>query len=601
MRQFKTLGFTTLVAFVGSACEAPSDDVTDNPTFRSAQVIENGWNIGNGIFQIGNGIFQIGNGIFQIGNGIFQIGNGIFQIGNGTTLSYNESLAQSTFEPGVLDDHENHKFVQFLVECALEEGDTITFDGHTFTGYLGLAPQWSTHPLDDNAEQEWLTACMIARVNTGGSSVPLAFIADHPNIGTDLVAGYQLPEAAFYGNFFSDPPELYHCMMPGGLESATFANHRTCGSAESDCGFTWTGNCADVCTMGGVDYTGDDAGDIPSHCVGGGREFQTIGVMLNDDAPLAWGYLGRTNLSSGQRASQSTTWKSYKASLAVDGDTHGNLVGGSVSRTVREGRPWWQVDLEAEQCVTGVKIHHRTGEPTERVRDATLYTRNEGVWRAIGKLGDDDKPIWSVPLPATNAQGFALRYDDVGTPRHLALAEVELMGTEGPCSQWYLTIGPKTFQPAYALPDQCVKSIETRRGTDVRPTTCTFGDDPQQDWEMYRLESGNVEIWNVGSEMCLGSAGETEGSPIELSDCDGSGSQQWEFVPMDNGWYGVINLETGWAMTVSDRPGRVEKLVQSEWSASPRQLFSINTAFADVSARVSALTSRRWHREHDRR
>ena len=70
------------------------------------------------------------------------------------------------------------------------------------------------------------------------------------------------------------------------------------------------------------------------------------------------------NLAALGRATQSSTLDPYSstADRAIDGNTDGDVLGGSVSRTTgQDAYPWWQLDLGDPTLVDTVTIHHVGG------------------------------------------------------------------------------------------------------------------------------------------------------------------------------------------------------------------------------------------------
>jgi hypothetical protein len=66
---------------------------------------------------------------------------------------------------------------------------------------LGLAPAWKTGACDTTC-QEYISACMIAHINTAGVHIPLWIVAQHPAVGWGLDPGYPNQEGSFFGNIF---------------------------------------------------------------------------------------------------------------------------------------------------------------------------------------------------------------------------------------------------------------------------------------------------------------------------------------------------------------------------------------------------------------
>jgi hypothetical protein len=108
--------------------------------------------------------------------------------------------------------------VSYLVKCALPANHSITKKdqygtSYKFTGLLGVAPSWESGSCTGVCQQ-WLSACMVAHINTAGIHVPLWIVADpsyQPQIGWGLSASYPAQEGSFFGNIFVSPPVMYYC------------------------------------------------------------------------------------------------------------------------------------------------------------------------------------------------------------------------------------------------------------------------------------------------------------------------------------------------------------------------------------------------------
>jgi glucose/arabinose dehydrogenase/azurin len=67
------------------------------------------------------------------------------------------------------------------------------------------------------------------------------------------------------------------------------------------------------------------------------------------------------NIATQGKARQSSTYADAGAQRAADGRTDGRYAAGSCSHTaVRDGQPWWEVDLQAEQPIDAVVVWNRT-------------------------------------------------------------------------------------------------------------------------------------------------------------------------------------------------------------------------------------------------
>ncbi|MCG8649688.1 MAG: FG-GAP-like repeat-containing protein, partial [Pirellulales bacterium] len=66
------------------------------------------------------------------------------------------------------------------------------------------------------------------------------------------------------------------------------------------------------------------------------------------------------NVAVGGTATQSTTYGSAGAHLAIDGNTNGNLPAGSVTGTLNEANPWWELQLDADTEIDEIVVWERT-------------------------------------------------------------------------------------------------------------------------------------------------------------------------------------------------------------------------------------------------
>lgn len=86
---------------------------------------------------------------------------------------------------------------------------------------------------------------------------------------------------------------------------------------------------------------------------------------LRPNIDLHWAPVTRDwaslTLFRGANATQSSV-STGGAHLAADGDTNGDMAGGSVTVTNQESAPWWQVDLGASETIEKVRVWNRTGK-----------------------------------------------------------------------------------------------------------------------------------------------------------------------------------------------------------------------------------------------
>jgi hypothetical protein len=114
----------------------------------------------------------------------------------------------SVFEQGLDMDPYAREFMEYLVSCALPEGDDLTWVGgnQTWDGALGLCPSWKNSAPDQEC-QELVSACLLARTNAYGQSVSISvrglYTDDTPMpLGPNEDVDYPWQEGAFFGNAF---------------------------------------------------------------------------------------------------------------------------------------------------------------------------------------------------------------------------------------------------------------------------------------------------------------------------------------------------------------------------------------------------------------
>lgn len=179
---------------------------------------------------------------------------------------------------GILTTEEGRDVYSYIVSCALPEGVTIEadvpdaedtppdapytcIDGRcTFSGLVGLAPQWIDHPLDNDGKA-WVSACLFARVNAYNVPETVSLRGRHSalEVTNEEKAQYTLQEGAFYGNLFIDdpdpnaPPDWNACR--GQAKAACMGegcgrlSNRDCAAENPEtpgytyCGFKYAGDC----------------------------------------------------------------------------------------------------------------------------------------------------------------------------------------------------------------------------------------------------------------------------------------------------------------------------------------------------------------------
>ncbi len=155
--------------------------------------------------------------------------------------------------------------MRYVVRCALPSGQTLSYTPpsssttYTWTGGLGLAPEWAVRGNASLAEQQVVSACLAAHANRLGAAVPISVLGRNaagspiPFTAAEL-AEYSRQEACFFGNLFNGEGVFVAAgSMPLGPSEST---SRACGGllhggteASAPCApMTYVGSCAARCT-----------------------------------------------------------------------------------------------------------------------------------------------------------------------------------------------------------------------------------------------------------------------------------------------------------------------------------------------------------------
>ncbi|WP_437762848.1 hypothetical protein WMF27_44110 [Sorangium sp. So ce281] len=159
------------------------------------------------------------------------------------------SLMGSSLTRDALRTPESRELLRFIVGCALPEEArlNVKIDGvsYSFVGDLGLAPEWgSKRGSCDEDCQEWVSACLLARVNYRGEHVMISLRGQHEALSSTKreLARYDEAEATYFGNVFQKPQRLFACLAPGKRQIP-----RVCGPSIDRCPIDVVGKCEDVC------------------------------------------------------------------------------------------------------------------------------------------------------------------------------------------------------------------------------------------------------------------------------------------------------------------------------------------------------------------
>ncbi|HEX5747538.1 MAG TPA: hypothetical protein VFZ09_14930 [Archangium sp.] len=105
--------------------------------------------------------------------------------------------------------------MRYVVRCALAKNKVLTWlnpvtqEKHSWSGGLGLAPDWASGNPATEKEQQIITACLAAHVNKYGAQIPISILGETAQgIPLGLQEGerevFSLREGAFFGNLFQE-------------------------------------------------------------------------------------------------------------------------------------------------------------------------------------------------------------------------------------------------------------------------------------------------------------------------------------------------------------------------------------------------------------
>ena len=160
----------------------------------------------------------------------------------------------------------NNTVMRYLVRCALPEGQSLTFtdsatgQSYTWTGGLGVAPDWAAGGAATVAEQQVVSACLAAHVNKYGLHVPLSVLGRNATgqlipVTWEELTTFSRREACFFGNLFTD--EGVHVGTDRGSLSPRQSTSRVCTLSRSKeeslamgCApLVYVGSCTKHCTL----------------------------------------------------------------------------------------------------------------------------------------------------------------------------------------------------------------------------------------------------------------------------------------------------------------------------------------------------------------
>jgi hypothetical protein len=173
--------------------------------------------------------------------------------------------------------------MKYVVRCALPAGQSLsfTYQGKTYTwsGTLGLTPNWAGGAAATLNEKQLISACLAAHVNVYHASVSIAVEGENANgvqlsIQANELTTYSFREAAFFGNVFGSGAVSYSCIDHPGQGSAV--------SSVRACTFVGTGDCTPIVTVGNCSSycTLDGTGTYYKSCTYGGVTYKPLTTRI---------------------------------------------------------------------------------------------------------------------------------------------------------------------------------------------------------------------------------------------------------------------------------------------------------------------------------
>lgn len=114
--------------------------------------------------------------------------------------------------------HDN--FMTYVVACALASDQSTSFTDvngvtHTWLGSLGLAPGWLDTP-PSTEEASWISACLLAHVNSNGNTVQVSLRGAHASLATTPaeLSALSTYSGGFFGDLFDENGGYYACSTP---------------------------------------------------------------------------------------------------------------------------------------------------------------------------------------------------------------------------------------------------------------------------------------------------------------------------------------------------------------------------------------------------
>ena len=385
----KTTWLATALAFAAllGGCQAPEANEGDSAT-ESEIVATNGLTMINGLAV--NGLS--GNGLRAQALVVNPLSTAV----SATTYLMNSAQGRET--------------LSYLVRCALPAGHNITRTdltgaSYTFAGGIGLTPEWETGTCGGDC-QRWLSACMLAHVNTAGVHVPIWIVGQNTHLGWGQSPAYPNQEGTFFGNIFTTNEvghtDAYYCEGPGFDKSVVDGR---IGSNQVGAPYR------DMFASGYCHINGCLASDITTNNVADGYKVCSMG----DGAMTTWNQLitvWRQNVgvnSSGQVVA-GTTADGRKVKFDFEGDANG-WTSGNTQMTLASS-----TEVAGQTGGRALKVAYNSGSSTLRLQSATTLSIAAGTKVTFYlRLASDSKLTAITPWVRKNGSSESKQTVSVST------------------------------------------------------------------------------------------------------------------------------------------------------------------------------------------
>lgn len=228
-------------------------------------------------------------------------------------------------------------------------------------------------------------------------------------------------------------------------------------------------------------------------------------------------------------ATQSSTGYGGIANRAIDGNTSGVWIGGSVTHTNNEANPWWEVTLNSTYSIDDINIFNRTDACCKaRLSNYTVSVLNGNATSFSQTFANYPDP--SISVNAGGAVGNKVRVQLNGT-NSLSLAEVEVYGTESTSGGNYRMVKRNALGFAMDGGSGGANGQSIELYTNVSHNNLT--------WTEIDRGNGFYTYQKYGTNYCIdGGNGGANGQDVYLWQCsDNNQNQHWKKVDVGGGHY----------------------------------------------------------------